>query len=91
MTISKQMAANGKRQRQEGQAYRKATLAVRKEKTSEGGNPTGVIGAKQSHAVPGGTTRQEAEKACRRSTAGLGRLGVGRFLVLLASKGHETS
>jgi hypothetical protein len=60
-------------------------------KTSEGRNPKSVYGVKQSReGFREESRRQEAEKAWRRSAAGPGKPGVGRFPLPHTLKGPRT-
>ena len=58
-------------------------------KTSEGKTPKALPARNKAGRVSGGVTRQEAEKACRRCTAGSGKPGVGRFPLPQASEGEK--
>jgi hypothetical protein len=60
----------GQRQRQEGMAGRKVLSATWEGKPLKGETPEALPARNKAGRVSGGATRQEAEKACRRCTAG---------------------
>lgn len=78
-------------QRHEGRGHRKVVPATREEQTSEGAIPQALSTRNKADRASGGTKRQGAEKARRRSTAGRGKPSAGRFPLPQASWGTRTS